>query len=436
MNPTPELDGLFAGIFKPGAVILTTGFKGGGKTHTAIAVSEQLIKGYYPSIPKVEVFTNVIFLHNEGGRIVEGTPEHVHTVTTMKDLFPMLVDSIETNGRNVLNLLILDEAQNFLGGDSNQTNASVMMKEMLGIIRKFRLVVWLLTPTPRSIGPAFRNWLTDPKYPGNITAKFLKDMEWNERYIAENHLDMDPRSLMQVMNYDSDPFLLEVPITPWTRTWRELREGEYCYDHEASATFHVGDGFDWELFNRTIGGVSSIRVLDTIRQYYRQHHGEAEERKPTPEEMRKLTQGEIAKRMFESGASQREVARTLGITRETVLRRVESIGYTPTKSNKYAPRKGQKNDASEVVGDQPPKTLASKVAGWSSEGGFSPPIYNSSKTPEIRGSSEVAPATSDHDSDDQDGPFETPVPEGRYTLVELRRAVRHCIGDDEDGTED
>ena len=392
MNPTPELDGLFAGIFKPGAVILTTGFRGGGKTHTAIAVSEQLIKGYYPSIPKVEVFTNVIFLHNEGGRIVEGTPEHVHTVTTMKDLFPMLVDSIEKNGRNVLNLLILDEAQNFLGGDSNQTNASVMMKEMLGIIRKFRLAVWLLTPTPRSVGPAFRNWLTDPKYPGNITAKFLKDMEWNERYIAENHLDMDPRSLMQVMNYDSDPFLLEVPITPWTRTWKDLREGEYCYDHEASATFHVGDGFDWELFNRTIGGVSSIRVLDTIRQYYRQHHGSTDVvRQPTPEEMRKLTQGEIAKRMFESGASQREVARTLGITRETVLRRVESIGYTPAKSSKYAPRKWQKNDASEVVGDQPPKTLASKVAGWSSEGAFSPHIYNSSRTPQKRGFSACFP---------------------------------------------
>ena len=66
MNPTPELDGLFAGIFKPGAVILTTGFRGGGKTHTAIAVSEQLIKGYYPSIPKVEVFTNVIFLFFRG----------------------------------------------------------------------------------------------------------------------------------------------------------------------------------------------------------------------------------------------------------------------------------------------------------------------------------------------------------------------------------
>ena len=440
MNPTPELDGLFAGIFKPGAVILTTGFKGGGKTHTAIAVSEQLIKGYYPSIPKVEVFTNVIFLHNEGGKIVEGTPEHVHTVTTMKDLFPMLVDSIEKNGRNVLNLLILDEAQNFLGGDSNQTNASVMMKEMLGIIRKFRLVVWLLTPTSRSVGPAFRNWLTDPKYPGNITAKFLKDMEWNERYIAENHLDMDPRSLMQVMNYDSDPFLLEVPITPWTRTWRDLREGEYCYDHEASATFHVGDDFDWELFNRTIGGVSSIRVLDTIRQYYRQHHGEAVEKKPTPEEMRKLTQGEIAKRMFESGASQREVAKTLGISRQTVLKRIEQYGTAPKTQSKFTPKKylGKQAENPYSEGGQrlPPQGVASKVVNWQLEGGFSPPIYNSSKPPEIRGVSEVGVATSEHDSDDQDGPFETPVPEGRYTLAELRRAVRHCIGDDEDGTED
>ena len=126
----------------------------------------------------------------------------------------------------------------------------------------------------------------------------------------------------------------------------------------------------------------------------------------------------------------------MGITRETVLRRVESIGYTPTKSSKYAPRKGQKNDASEVVGDQPPKTLASKVAGWSSEGGFSPGIYNSSRTPQNRGFSEVVAATSESVSDDQDGPFETPIPESRYTLAELRRAVRHCIGDDGDEAEE
>ena len=428
MTSSPELDGYFAKVFKPGAVILTSGFRGGGKTHTAIAVAEQLVKGVYPSIPKVEVFTNVLFFHKVGGDIVEGSPDHVHMITTMKELFPLLVDSIEANGREVLNLLILDEAQNFLGGDSNQSNASVMMKEMLGIIRKFRLAVWLLCPSSKSIGPAFRNWLNDPSYPGNLTARFLKDLEWNERFIAENHLDLDPRSLMQVKNFDSPPILLEVPVTEWTCTWRELTEGGYCYDHEASATFHVGDGFDWELFNRTIGGVSSLRVLDTIRQYYRENHGEVKERTPTADEMRKITQGEIAKRMLESGASQREVARVLGVTRETAVRRAESIGYVPSTKRPITTGNG----CSRKACDQPPKGVASKVAGGLPEGAFSPAIYISSRTPQKGGFSGVGAATVDPDSEGDPGPIPGGVPDGRYTMGELRRAVHHCIGGDED----
>ena len=432
--PSEELDRYFASMFKPGAVILTSGFKGGGKSHTAIAVAEQLVKGLYPSVGRVEVFTNILFFHNVNGKIVEEAPEHVHIVTTMKELFPMLVDSIDSNGRDVLNLLILDEAQNFIGGDSNQTNASVMMKEMLGIIRKFRLAVWFLTPSAKSIGPAFRNWINHPDYPGNLTAMFKKDLEWNKRKIEEKGWDFDPRELMVVKNFDSRQRILRVPITEWTQTKNTIRSGQYCYDHEASATFYVGDGFDWELFNRTIGGVSSLRVLDTIREYYREHHEEdVEQRTMSPEEARKLTQGEIARRLLESGVSQRSVAKALGVTRETVLKRVGDIGYVPKNTSKFTPKKYRSD---EGVVDQPHEGIASKVAGGPVKGSFLPPIYNSREPRSIEGVRDGSAATSDSSVDHDSGIVETPIPHGRYTMEELRRAVHHCIGDDDDETEE
>ena len=437
------LDSYFARMFKPGAVILTSGFKGGGKSHTAIAVAQQLIEGKYPSVGRVEVFTNILFFHNVSGKIVEEAPEHVHIVTTMKDLFPMLMDSIESNGRDVLNLLILDEAQGFIAGDSNQTNASVMMKEMLGIIRKFRLAVWFLTPSARSIGPAFRSWINDPKYPGNLTARFVKDLSWNEKYIAQMNLDIDPKSLMQVKNFDSDPILLIVPVTEWTQTRDSLKPGEYCYDHEASATFYVGEDFDWAKFNRTIGGVSSLRVMDTIRRYYRENHSDDGTGAPlTPEEAQKRTQAQIAKRMIDEGASRRDVAKALGVSHSTVSRRIVRYGENPGIGAAEAPGKHtvknsnniRENAVSTVPGPVPKKHLASRGGSWNKGGVVSPPIYISKEKADngrfSRGACSTSRSQDDGGEGDQRAQHIMQIPDGKYTMGEMRRAVHHCIGDD------
>lgn len=283
-----QVDNPITNAAKPGAVWLTSGFRGGGKTHTAVAVAEYMVKGRFPGLGRVVVVTNIIFFHKVKGRLTEGTPDGVYHIHTMKELFPIVVEVIGRYGRDVLILLILDEAQNFIGGDSNQSNASVMMKELLGIIRKFRMMVWFLTPSARSVGPAFRCFLNDPKYPGNLTAKFRKDLGFNKRYIETMHINRKPEEFIGFLNYDMDkPVLIRVPVTEWTKKKEDLRNGEYCYDHEASATFYVGDGFDWGLFNRTVGGVSSIRVLDTIKMFYEKHvaegNGNAEESNATKE---------------------------------------------------------------------------------------------------------------------------------------------------------
>ncbi|MDO5862532.1 MAG: hypothetical protein Q4Q58_07070, partial [Thermoplasmata archaeon] len=68
---------MLANMVVPGAVWLTTGFKGGGKSHTAIAVCENLVKGRYPGIGRVVLLTNILFYHKVQGKLKVETPENV-----------------------------------------------------------------------------------------------------------------------------------------------------------------------------------------------------------------------------------------------------------------------------------------------------------------------------------------------------------------------
>ncbi len=337
------LDSIYEGMTRPGSVWLTTGFKGGGKSHTAIAVAEQLVKGKYPSVGPVSVITNMIFFHKVNGELREETPTNVYHICTMKELFPLVVKIIEERGKEVRIILILDEAQNFIGGDSNQSNASVMMKEFLGTIRKFRLMVWFLTPSAMSVGPAFRNYLNDPKYPGNLTAKWKKDLALNRRYIASRRLRWDPRELMLVKNFDMDrPIFLRIPVTEWTKTKERLKNGEYCYDHEASATFYVGDGFDWADFNRRIGGVSSIRALDTIKEYFAEQKPSTSDGEP-PTEIPKSYKMELCIRAVnECGLDLKTSCKIVDVPYSTMRRWISNAGV---KLDKKGAKKRSKGDS-------------------------------------------------------------------------------------------
>ena len=263
-----SLDAFFGEHAKPGAVWLTTGDRGGGKTHTAVHLAESFVKGAYPSMGKVIVATNIIFYHKVNGEIKTECPEGVYHITTMQQLFPIIVENVKKYGRSVRIILILDEAQNFIAGDNNSINESVNMKIFLGTIRKYCLMVWFLTPTAMSVGPAFRNYTTDPNKAGNVTCKIRKDLAMNAEYIRKTKKDWNPKQVVMVRANDREFFFMRVGKTEWTKTWEELEEGEYCYDHQSNATFYAGDGFDFSDFNKVMGDVASVNQMAAIEKYY------------------------------------------------------------------------------------------------------------------------------------------------------------------------
>ena len=270
--------------------------------------------------------------------------------------------------------------------------------------------------------------------------------------------DYVERELMLIKAYDSEPRFLRVPVTEWTGTKETLEEGGYCYDHEASATFYVGDGFDWEKFNRKIGGVSSLNVLKTIRSYYATNHPEGVDSQtapaPKPETVRKLTQAEIAVNMLNKGMSERDVAEKLGMTRDAVRYRIQKAGYV--KVCQQTSEGVEKRWVTNRKYDDclhPKSEVASGLGVCVLGDGFSAPIYisrenpsyggvsgcSAPKTPALKQASErvsskdVEPCrdTSDRpSSDDHDHVGESRrVPDGRYALDELAEAVHWCIGE-------
>lgn len=374
---------MYSQMLYPGAVWLTSGFRGGGKTHTAIAVSEQLVKGLYPAVGRVFVLTNIIFYHKLGnGRLEVKCPEGVYHVETMRDTFWKIYEILHDNGNDVTILLILDEAQNFVGGDTNASNSSAMMKEFLGTIRKFRLAVWFLCPSKQSIGPAFRNWINDPKYPGNLTAEWKKDLGWNARFIQEKGLKASPKAFIFARNYNwKKPKLINVPVTEWTRTKEDIRPGQYCYDHEASATFHVGDGFDWEDFNRVLGGTASIDLLATIERYYHAL--------PGPDELQEVEDDgsdavlDIATRLKDAtGLPWTRISEIIGIPRNTLTGRLRSTGRWKDEWDKTARKtvgKMPENGGKPELYARHSEGIAIQVDDGRQGGLFDPSIYISNE---------------------------------------------------------
>ena len=258
-------------IFKPGAVLVSYGMRGGGKTHCAVSYCQRLIEGYYPDTPKhVVLVTNVIFIRKTKNDYETRSPPGVYTIHTMKDLFPIVVETFEKYGRkDTLIILLLDEAQNFLLGDMNNVgDMAASMKKFCGIIRKFNLCLWLISPAMHNLGPAFRNFLDADNDPGNVNCTFQKNTIDSKRFIAQRHYEIDPRSIVYVRpGYYEPTQLLPVPTSSWTTDPELLQEGEYAYDHLSSADFTIGD-FPFHAFVQHISGKSSYEMVPGIKEFY------------------------------------------------------------------------------------------------------------------------------------------------------------------------
>ncbi len=321
-------------VFRPGALMVTSGRRGGGKTHSAISFAQMLVNGYFPELGKWRIATNVIFVRKHREKFITDYPEGVHHIVSLKELFPIAADVLEKN-ENLL--LILDEAQNFLLGEHNGTPTVTSMKTFMGIIRKFNIAVWLLSPVTKNMGPAFRYFIDDPDNPGNVSVLWERHEDFARKIISKHNLNIDTRDII-FMKYSAleQSQATIIPKLSWTTPPDKLKEGEFCYDHKASAEFSVGEGFDFKAFISATGNVSSFEMVDAIRSFYRDMK-EADDEEPKGPEAMLLAAASKIKSM---GLTDESISRAFGIPVTTLRRKVEEYGlsWSVDKSEKNIDR--------------------------------------------------------------------------------------------------
>ena len=306
----------YRAVFKPGSLMVSSGRRGGGKTHSAISFAQMLVEEEFPELGKWQVATNVIFVRKHREKFVTDYPERVHHIVSLKELFPIAADVLEKN-ENLL--LILDEAQNFLLGEHNGTPTVTSMKTFMGIIRKFNIAVWLLSPATRNMGPSFRNFIDDPDNPGNVNVLWEKH-EASARKLVSSHKGIDLRDVIYMRYSAVEPSQATlIPNLSWTTPPEKLKEGEICYDHKASAEFSVGEGFDFKAFISATGNVSSFEMVDAIRNFYRDMK-EVEDEEPEGPEAMLLAAASKIKSM---GLTDESISRAFGIPVTTLRRKAE-----------------------------------------------------------------------------------------------------------------
>lgn len=253
---------------EPGAVNLITGNRKAGKTFTGISMLQPLIEGRIKGIPRTILLTNTVFV--EAGVPGRSMPPGVRYVESVEAMFREMSDIFRTCGTNVRIVLFMDEAQTHMMADQNSDPVNQAMLQILAVTRKFNLSIWFASPTMMNLVPKIRNFIDDPKTPGNLNYLWFKDMPRIKQYIRKKGLKEQPHQFTTWRrSAQHGSALLFVPSTPWTTKIADLREG-FAYDDEAAATFRYADtpGFDHQAVIDICSGRRKDELPKALRDYF------------------------------------------------------------------------------------------------------------------------------------------------------------------------
>jgi hypothetical protein len=253
---------------EPGAVNLITGDRKSGKSFTAVSMMQPVVEGRIKELPKTFMLTNMVFVH--AGTEGRAMPPGVTYVESVEGLFRTMLSIYEEHGTGIRMVLVMDEAQTHMMADKNHDPVNQAMLQILSLIRKFNLAVFFLSPTRMNLAPRIRNFIDDPKTPGNMNYLWYKDLPRIRAYIKERKLPYKANQFTTWQPSESVPSaILYVPTTSWTTKVGDLKKG-YAYDDEAAATFRYKDTdvFDHKDLIDACSGVRKDGIPGALRDYF------------------------------------------------------------------------------------------------------------------------------------------------------------------------
>jgi len=257
-------------VSEPGIVNLITGKRKAGKTATFVSVMqpamEGTIKGYDHD---VSVLTNVVFVR--GGMPGRNMPPGMYYVDSVEQMFRTMLNIYEEKGTKARMIVGMDEAQQHMLADQNADPVNQAMLSFLGVIRKFNVSLWFMSPTRMNLAPKIRQFIDDPVKAGNLDNLWFKDLPRIKKMISVSNLDMKPHQYIVIQHgSEHKGRFLYIPQTSWLTKVDELKNGDYGYDDEASATFTYSETPDFDhqaLLDRTSGQRKSDMPA-MLREYF------------------------------------------------------------------------------------------------------------------------------------------------------------------------
>jgi len=291
-----QIDGdkLLCDMFKPGVNHVTDGMRGGGKTYQAIAYAQPMVEGKIKGMTKTILLTNVIFLKRvaetglmEDDFIME-TPPNVYHITSMEEIFRYATRFMKQYGReNVQFLVVLDEVQNFLLAEEYQTDLQITFVKWYGTTRKFNVCLWMLTPSINNLPPRARNFMDDDTKSGYVSYRWRKNKIAASRYVQEHNIrDVNLQTFTTLTTGAHEPpRMIRVIGTSWTKDVKDVKIGEYCYDHLACADFKLSihkdeegnETFDFNRLMELCSDLPSYMMAKVMGNFFDQMDGRATE---------------------------------------------------------------------------------------------------------------------------------------------------------------
>ena len=286
-----------------GAVHLLSGDREAGKTATVVSIIQPVVEGKVPGLPKIEVLTNIPF--GCGGIKGRAMPPGVHYVDSIELMYRTVMRVFDENrGKDIRIMVAVDEAQQHMKADNNSDPVNQAFLNLLAIIRKFNMSVWFMSPLSTYLVPKIRQFIKDPKNPGNLNYHWYKDIPRIRKYIEANKLPYHYNQFTTIASKPGViPLLFFVPKTSWMTKRADLKKGEYAYDDEAAATmkYRYTEGFsDVDLID-AVSGLLKEDAVGAMIEYFRKLDAGTGRVSANPEEVRMREQADRVRRMRDAG---------------------------------------------------------------------------------------------------------------------------------------
>lgn len=327
-------------MLQPGFFHTLSGEKGSGKTHLCVNLMYLLSVGFQ-GCGDWEIITNTFMYRREGEVIKVCTPEHVHHVDSIDELFLKLT-GLYGGGRHIA--IVLDDIDNFYLENGKGTITNQIRKL---IVNRNKLDILLMTVSKKG----FIEFESD-----RTKSEYRCDFDWC-RYESQKIWDnsrrdhsFDPKwkrlDANEVCTPNGDWINVFLSVTDWTDA--EKKNGWFFDRRTEASVLRYDKTFDFDAFWEGLGNTSSLEVKDYVHRFLECHQDTQE----TGKSQTVKTYAEIAAILKSMGLTDEAIEYALKTPKTTLRRWAEKQGYEWRKWSMNHPFRfkkiyGEKQDAGQ-----------------------------------------------------------------------------------------